>query len=81
MFYTDDWGSSERNIPTQNHTVGKNNTQIIERKNFTLRTHIEHLARKTICFSKSIVMHDIVLGLVINILEFGWDLNSLLQHV
>lgn len=81
MFYTDDWGSYERNIPTQNHTVGKNNTQTIERKNLTLRTRIKRLARKTICFSKSIVMHDIVIGLVINILEFGWDVNLFLQHV
>lgn len=81
MFYTDDWGSYERNIPTQNHTVGKNNTQTIERKNLTLRTRIKRLARKTICFSKSVVMHDIVLGLVINILEFGWDVNLSLQHI
>jgi insertion element IS1 protein InsB len=27
--------------------------------------------RKTICFSKSIVMHDIVIGLFINRYEFG----------
>jgi hypothetical protein len=32
---------------------------------------IKRLARKTICFSKSIKMHDIVIGLVINILDFG----------
>jgi transposase-like protein len=28
----------------------------------TLRTRIKRLTRKTICFSKSIQMHDIVLG-------------------
>jgi insertion element IS1 protein InsB len=71
MFYTDDWGAYERNINSENHTVGKTNTQRIERKNLTLRTRIKRLARKTICFSKSIKMHDIVIGLVINILEFG----------
>ncbi|MBW4542442.1 MAG: IS1 family transposase, partial [Myxacorys chilensis ATA2-1-KO14] len=29
------------------------------------------LARKTICFSKSIVMHDVVIGLFINRIAFG----------
>jgi hypothetical protein len=45
-------------------------TQKIERKHLTLRTRIKRLARKTICFSKSIVMHDIVIGLFINRYEF-----------
>jgi insertion element IS1 protein InsB len=71
MFYTDDWGSYERNLNPENHTVTKKNTQRIERKNLTLRTRIKRLARKTICFSRSLIMHDIVIGLVINILEFG----------
>lgn len=43
----------------------------IERKHLTLRTRIKRLARKTICFSKSIEMHDIVIGLFINREEFG----------
>jgi len=71
MFYTDDWGAYERNIEAENHTVGKASTQAIERQNLTLRTRIKRLARKTICFSKSGKMHDIVIGLVINILAFG----------
>ena len=71
-FYTDDWGSYERNLNPENHVVGKRNTQAIERKNLTLRTRIKRLCRKTICFSKSVIMHDIVVGLVVNILEFGW---------
>ncbi len=53
------------------HVVGKSNTQRIERKHLTLRTRIKRLARKTICFSKSVRMHDIVLGLFINRFEFG----------
>ena len=32
---------------------------------------LSRLARKTICFSKSIVMHDVVIGLFINRFEFG----------
>ena len=76
VFYTDDWGSYGRNIPTTSHVVGKKNTQTIERKNLTLRTRIKRLCRKTICFSKSKVMHDIVIGLVINILDFGWNYSD-----
>ena len=76
MFYTDDWGSYERNINPENHTISKKNTQRIERKNLTLRTRIKRLCRKTICFSRSVTMHDIVIGLVINILEFGWCVDS-----
>ena len=71
MFYTDDWGSYQRNILPLQHVVSKKNTQAIERKNLTLRTHIKRLCRKSICFSKSVVMHDIVIGLAINIWEFG----------
>ena len=71
-FYTDDWGIYRRNIDAEKHFVGKKNTQRIERKNLTLRTRIKRLCRKTICFSKTVFMHDTVIGLVINFLEFGW---------
>lgn len=71
MYYTDGWSSYDH-IPAEQHVVGKKNTQTIERKNLTLRTRIKRLARKTICFSKSVLMHDTVIGLVINILAFGW---------
>jgi len=74
-FYTDDWGAYERNLKEFEHHVGKRNTQRIERKNLNLRTRIKRLCRKTICYSKSVEMHDIVIGLVINILEFGCCVN------
>jgi insertion element IS1 protein InsB len=70
-FFTDDWGAYERHLPAECHVVGKRNTQKIERKHLTLRTRIKRLARKTICFSKSEQMHDIVIGLFINRYEFG----------
>ena len=70
-FYTDDWGSYERNISPKQHTISKRNTQLIERKHLTLRIRIKRLARKTICFSKLEKMHDIVIGLFINRYEFG----------
>ncbi len=70
-FYTDGWGAYLRLLDEQRHTVGKTNTQKIERKHLTLRTRIKRLARKTICFSKSEWLHDIVIGLFINRHEFG----------
>jgi insertion element IS1 protein InsB len=69
--YTDDWGAYQRHILPAQHTRGKQHTQKIERKHLTLRTRIKRLARKTICFSKSIQMHDTVIGLFINRYAFG----------
>ncbi len=71
QFYTDGWGAYERHLEPVFHTVGKANTQTIERKHLTLRTRIKRLARKTICFSKSAWLHDVVIGLFINRYEFG----------
>lgn len=70
-FYTDDWGAYERHLDPNLHVVGKRNTQKIERKNLNLRTWIKRLTRRTICFSKLEIMHDIVIGLLINKVEFG----------
>lgn len=70
-FYTDSWGAYSRYLDPSKHRIGKANTQKIERKHLTLRTRIKRLARKTICFSKSIWLHDIVIGLFINRYEFG----------
>ena len=70
-FFTDHWGAYARHLAPQTHVPGKRNTQQIERKHLTLRTRIKRLARKTICFSKSIELHDIVIGLFVNRYEFG----------
>ena len=70
-YYTDGWGAYQRHVDPQMHEIGKRNTQQLERKHLTLRTRIKRLARKTICFSRSIQMHDIVIGLFINRFEFG----------
>ena len=70
-YYTDNWGAYSKNLDKDKHEIGKRNTQTIERKNLTLRTRVKRLTRKTICFSKSIKMHDIVIGLLINVLDFG----------
>jgi insertion element IS1 protein InsB len=43
-FYTDSWGAYLRLLDAQQHTVGKANTQGIERKHLTLTTRIKRLA-------------------------------------
>ncbi len=70
-FHTDDWGAYARDPLAEEHVVGKDKTWKIERKHLTLRTRIKRLARRTICFSKSVLMHNIVVGLYINLFEFG----------
>jgi IS1 transposase len=61
-----------RHLDPAQHTVGKQYTQKIERKHTTLRARIKRLVRKTICFSRSILMHDLVIGLFINRYEFRY---------
>ena len=70
-YYTDYWGAYTRHLDAEEHQPGKRTMQQIERKHLTLRTRIKRLTRKTICFSKSIQMHDIVIGLFVNHYEFG----------
>jgi insertion element IS1 protein InsB len=70
-FYTDGWGAYERHIVPEQHVVGKQHTQTIESKHINLRTRIKRLVRRTICFSKTTTMYDLVIGLFINRYEFG----------
>ena len=62
MITSDDWGSYSREVPKDKHLTGKIFTQRIERNNLTLRTRIKRLARKTICFSRSVEIHEKVIG-------------------
>jgi IS1 family transposase len=78
-FYTDGWGAYRRHLDPSTHTVGKQHTQKIERKHLTFRTRIKRLTRKTICFSRSILMHDLVIGLFINRYAFGYAVQELYQ--
>jgi insertion element IS1 protein InsB len=45
-------------------------------KKLNLRTWIKRLSRKTIFFSKCEKIHDIVIGLLINKVEFGIDVHA-----
>ena len=69
--YTDGAGVYVRHLPAAAHTIGKSNPQQSERKPLTLRTRIKRFARKPSCFSKSVFMHDTVIGLFVNRYEFG----------
>jgi insertion element IS1 protein InsB len=70
-YSTDSEGAYTRHLDTDAPQPGKRNMQQIERKHLTLRTRIKRLMRKTICFSRSIQIHDIVLGVFIKRYECG----------
>jgi insertion element IS1 protein InsB len=69
--YTDGWGAYERHLAAEQHQVGKENTQRIESKPIKLRTRMKRLVCRTLCFSKTERLHDLVSGLFINRYEFG----------
>ena len=73
-YCTDGYGAYRRHLPKDKHGIDKKKTQRIEQKHTNLRTRIKRLQRKTICFSKSEEMHDLVIGLFINRYEFGINL-------
>jgi insertion element IS1 protein InsB len=78
-YYTDEWGAYERHLDAGTHQVGKENTQKIESKHINLRTRMKRLVRRTICFSKTEQMHDLVIGLFVNRYQFGlrlWQGNQ-----
>ena len=70
-YCTDNWGAYRRHLPLESHEIDKRKTQRIECKHLNLRTRIKRLTRKTICFSKTEEMHDLVIGLFINRYELG----------
>jgi IS1 family transposase len=74
VVYSDDNWAYHDVIPKAILQTGKRNTQKIERKHLTYRTRLKRLARKTICYSKTIEMHIIMISMLINVLEFGRQL-------
>ena len=74
-WFTDDWWAYLDLLKPKKHQRGKRNTQKLERKHLDLRTRIKRLARRTICFSKSEVMHDTTIGLFINTVFLGLKIN------
>lgn len=71
IVYSDDNFAYKKRIKKSTVITGKRNTQRIERKHLSLRTWCSRLVRKGIRFSKTHLMHRIVVGLVINFWFFG----------
>lgn len=59
--YTDKLKSYKYLIDQQVHITNRFGTNSIERKFLTLRTHLKSLNRRTICFSKSIIILNSIL--------------------
>jgi hypothetical protein len=70
-------------VPLSSTLSVKQYTQTIESKHSNLRTRIKWLVRRTMCFSTTTVMHDLVVGLFSNRYECGrriaW-VSTALQH-
>ncbi len=62
MITSDNWGCYAREVPQDKYLTGKIFTQRIERNNLTLRTRIKRLTRKTLCFSRTIELHEKIIG-------------------
>ena len=62
-YYTDKADVYPRHLPPAQHAMGKLSRQKIERTHLTLRTCLKRFARKTLCFSRWCVMHDLIIGL------------------
>jgi len=59
--YTDKLRNYQYLIPKEIHQTKRFGTNSIEQKNLSIRTHLKRLNRKTICFSKSILILTSVL--------------------
>ena len=69
-FFTDEWGIYERPISPAQHVVGKQPTQNMASKPIHLRTRIQLLVRRSVGFSTTPPIHDLIVGLFINRYEF-----------
>lgn len=77
-------GAYERHLAAEHHQVGKENTQRIEGTHLNRRTRIKRLVRRTLCFSKTEHMHDLIIRLFINRYEFDGPYetgSTLLRHL
>jgi IS1 family transposase/transposase-like protein len=54
--FTDKLRNYQYLIPSKLHSTKRFSTNRIERKNLNIRTHLKRFSRRTICFSKSILM-------------------------
>ncbi|ACD08350.1 IS1 transposase orfB [Shigella boydii CDC 3083-94] len=62
VWMTDGWPLYESRLKGKLHVISKRYTQRIERHNLNLRQHLARLGRKSLSFSKSVELHDKVIG-------------------
>ncbi len=75
LFYAYDrirrtWPLYESRLKGKLHVISKRYTQRIERHNLNLRQHLARLGRKSLSFSKSVELHDKVIGHYLNIKHY-----------
>ncbi|AHA62853.1 Transposase [Shigella dysenteriae 1617] len=74
--WTNEWGVRrgvnlyESRLKGKLHVISKRYTQRIERHNLNLRQHLARLGRKSLSFSKSVELHDKVIGHYLNIKHY-----------
>jgi IS1 family transposase/transposase-like protein len=59
--FTDKLKNYQYLIPEKLHSTKRFSTNRIERKNLTLRTHLKRFSRKTICFTRSVLILNSIL--------------------
>lgn len=67
IWMTDGWPLYESRLKGKLLVISKRYTQRIERHNLNLRQHLARLGRKSLSFSKSVELHDKVIGHYLNI--------------
>ena len=70
VWMTDGWPLYESRLKGKLHVISKRYTQRIERHNLNLRQHLARLGRKSLSFSKSVELHDKVIGHYLNIKHY-----------
>ena len=70
IWMTDGWPLYESCLKGKLHVISKRYTQRIERHNLNLRQHLARLGRKSLSFSKSVELHDKVIGHYLNIKHY-----------
>ncbi len=67
VWMTDGWPLYEPRLKGKLHVISKRYTQRIERHNLNPWPHLARLGRKSLSFSKSVELHDKVIGHYLNI--------------
>ncbi|TBM06875.1 IS1 family transposase [Hafnia paralvei] len=70
IWMTDGWPLYEPRLKGKLHVISKRYTQRIERHNLNLRQHLARLGRKSLSLSKSVELHDKVIGHYLNIKHY-----------